>query len=110
MYEFGSMLKLAEVNFNLPTLGARDLKANDMMNSFDFNQAPQKPLILPTTFLGGEGSGESTSINTQEPSATRILLPSPAPDYTPIAIAIVAAAIIVGLALMRRRGPPSKPT
>jgi hypothetical protein len=127
MYEFGSMLKLAEVNFNLATLGARDLKANDMMNSFDFNQAPQKPLILPTTFLGGEGSGESTSINTQEPSATRILLPStqtsvsinqpnppsptsPAPDYTPIAIAIVASAIIVGLALMRRRGPPSKPT
>lgn len=35
---------------------------------------------------------------------------NPAPDYTPIAIAIVAAAVIVGLALMRRRGPPSKPT
>jgi phospholipase C len=76
MYEFGSMLKLAEVNFNLPTLGARDLKANDMMNSFDFNQAPQKPLILSTTFLGGKGPRENTPINTQEPSATRILLPS----------------------------------
>jgi phospholipase C len=52
MYEFGSMLKLAEVNFNLPTLGARDVKANDMMNSFDFNQPPQSPLIEPTDFVG----------------------------------------------------------
>jgi phospholipase C len=43
VYEFASMLKLAEGNFNLPSLGTRDVKANDMMNSFDFNQAPQPP-------------------------------------------------------------------
>jgi len=107
MYEFGSMLKLAEVNFNLATLGARDLKANDMMNSFDFNQAPQKPLILPTTFLGGEGSGESTSINTQEPSATRILLPSTQTSVSINQPNLVAVAIPSTNPQLWRRAPVS---
>src|SRR5208282_6429769 len=64
VYEFASMLKLAEGNFNLPSLGTRDVKANDMMNSFDFNQQPQPPLIEPTTFLAKETPGSaSTSIS-----------------------------------------------
>ena len=51
-YEFASFLKLAEHVFNLPSLGTRDVKANDMMNSFDFNQTPQPPLIEPANFIG----------------------------------------------------------
>jgi phospholipase C len=51
-YEFASMLRLAQVNFNLPTLGTRDAASNDMMNSFDFNQAPLSPLIEPANFVG----------------------------------------------------------
>jgi len=51
-YEFASMLRLAEDNFNLPILGTRDVSANNMMNSFDFNQLPQQPLIEPANFVG----------------------------------------------------------
>ena len=62
-YEFASLLRLAEVNFNLPRLGARDTNANDMMNSFDFNQIPQPPLIEPANFIGPAVT--ITSINPQ---------------------------------------------
>lgn len=71
MYEFASMLKLAEVNFNLPTLGTRDVKANDMMNSFDFNQPPQPLLIEPTNFIGPAPATSTTiSRSTQTSAAT----------------------------------------
>jgi hypothetical protein len=54
-YEFASLLKLAEDNFNLPTVNpwGRDVTANDMMNSFNFSQAPQPPLIEPADFVFG---------------------------------------------------------
>ena len=51
-YEFASLLRLAEDNFKLPTLGTRDFQAYDMMSSFNFNQAPQPPLIEPANFIG----------------------------------------------------------
>lgn len=51
-YEFASFLKLAEVIFKLPTLGVRDVAANSMLNSFDFNQVPQPPLIEQADFVG----------------------------------------------------------
>jgi phospholipase C len=45
-YEFSSFLKFAEVRFGLQPLTDRDSKANDMLDSFDFNQQPQPTLIL----------------------------------------------------------------
>jgi phospholipase C len=71
MYEFGSLLKLAEVNFNLPTLGTRDVNANDMMNSFNFNQSPQSALVEHTNFVG-PAAVASTSVprNTQTSAST----------------------------------------
>jgi len=45
-YEFSSFLKLAEVRFNLPPLTGRDSKANDMLDSFDFEHPPQPTLLL----------------------------------------------------------------
>ena len=63
-YEFASLLRLAEDNFNLPLLGTRDVNANDMMNSFDFNQAPQSTLIEPGNFVGPAVMAV-TSTNTQ---------------------------------------------
>jgi len=51
-YEFASFLKLAEHVFNLPSLGTRDVEANDMMNSFDFGQTPQPPLLEAANFIG----------------------------------------------------------
>ena len=45
-YEFSSVLKFIEKNFALPSLGARDVTANDMMDAFDFTQTPSMPLVL----------------------------------------------------------------
>jgi phospholipase C/archaellum component FlaF (FlaF/FlaG flagellin family) len=48
IYDFSSMLKLVETRFNLAPLTERDANANDMLDSFDFTQQPQPPLILQT--------------------------------------------------------------
>lgn len=45
-YEFSSVLKFIEERFGLPALGTRDANANDMTDSFNFNQKPLAPLIL----------------------------------------------------------------
>jgi phospholipase C len=45
-YEFASILKFIEVRFGLPALTSRDLVANNMLDSFDFNQSPLPPLLL----------------------------------------------------------------
>lgn len=47
-YEFSSVLKFIETRFNLPALSTRDAGANDMEDSFNFNQKPLAPLILTT--------------------------------------------------------------
>ena len=45
-YEFSSVLALIEHLFGLPSLGGRDTDANDMLDAFDFTQAPLSPLVL----------------------------------------------------------------
>ncbi|MGC1373964.1 MAG: alkaline phosphatase family protein [Candidatus Sulfotelmatobacter sp.] len=45
-YEFSSVLKFIEEQYNLPPLSSRDANANDMMASFDFSQTPLPPLVL----------------------------------------------------------------
>jgi phospholipase C len=47
-YEFSSFLRFAEERFSLQSLTARDTMANDMLDSFDFSQTPQQPMILQT--------------------------------------------------------------
>ena len=47
-YEFSSVLKFIEIRFGLPPLSDRDTLANDILDSFDFNQLPLSPLILQT--------------------------------------------------------------
>lgn len=46
VYEFSSVLKFIEETFGLPNLTDRDRNANDTMDSFNFNQTPNPPLIL----------------------------------------------------------------
>jgi len=46
LYEHSSMLKFVETLYHLPSLTARDAAASDMLDSFDFNQPPQPPLVL----------------------------------------------------------------
>jgi phospholipase C len=47
-YEFSSFLKFAEERFGLPTLTEQGAKANDTLDSFDFNQEPLPPLFRQT--------------------------------------------------------------
>jgi hypothetical protein len=44
--EHSSMLKFIETRYRLRSLTARDTAANNLLDSFDFNQRPQPPLIL----------------------------------------------------------------
>lgn len=46
VYSASSFLKFVEERFNLPTLGERDADANDMLDSFNFDQTPLPPLVL----------------------------------------------------------------
>jgi len=45
-YEFSSVLKFIEERFGLPPLSTRDASANDLTDSFNFNQKPLPPLVL----------------------------------------------------------------
>ena len=72
-YEFASLLRLAEVTFNVPTLGTRDVTANDMMNSFDFSQSSQPPLIEPANFVG-PSTTSTTSVAEFNPLLTLLTL------------------------------------
>jgi phospholipase C len=48
LYSFDSVVKFIEERFNLLPLSERDANANDMLDSFNFNQTPLPPLILQT--------------------------------------------------------------
>jgi phospholipase C len=45
-YEFSSFLKTVEERFGLAPLTERDANANDLLDSFDFNESPLPPLVL----------------------------------------------------------------
>ncbi len=47
VYEFSSLLKSVETRFGLDPLTDRDTAANDLFDSFDFDQDPLPPLVLP---------------------------------------------------------------
>lgn len=51
-YEFSSLLKFAETRFNLAPLTARDTAANDMTDSFNFDQDPRPSFILQARQCG----------------------------------------------------------
>jgi phospholipase C len=129
-YEFASLLTLAEVNFNLPKLGTRDVSANNMMNSFDFTQTPQSPLIEPANFVGPAAvSITSTNVHsskivsttittptqpiTQTTSATTLQLVESNSNtelyYAMAAVVIAAAIAAVAVTYRSRRRPASSP-
>jgi phospholipase C len=47
-YDMTSTLKFIETVFNLPPLANRDAMADNMLDNFDFTQAPRPPLVLNT--------------------------------------------------------------
>jgi phospholipase C len=113
MYEFGSLLSLAETVFHVSALTSRDENANNMINSFDFQQAPQPPLIEPANFLAGQstspqsnGYPNNTTGQSTPPQSngytnnTLAFLQNP---YFIITAATSAAAIATGALLVHRR-------
>jgi phospholipase C len=54
-YEFGSILKYIEGNWNLGSLGTTDKRATSILNAFNYNQKPRKfkkiPTVLPISFF-----------------------------------------------------------
>jgi phospholipase C len=47
-YEFSSFLVFVEIRFALKSLGGRDMAANNMLDSFDFDQRALAPVVLNT--------------------------------------------------------------
>ena len=110
VYEFGSMLKLAETIFRVPSLNTRDLTSNDMLNAFDFGQSPQPPLVEPANFVAGmpvqplSNGYASTSTGSSSSSTTA----GPAYQIPSLTVVLLAGAVVavVGAAaalLVRRR-------
>jgi phospholipase C len=46
-----SILKFIETLYSLPSLAERDATANNLLDAFDFSQAPRNPLILPGLYV-----------------------------------------------------------
>ncbi len=49
-YEFGSILKFMEQNWGLGSLGTSDVRANSIIDSFDFTQAPRPFTPISTKY------------------------------------------------------------
>jgi phospholipase C len=49
-YEFGSLVRFVEDNWNLGRLGTTDGRANSILDSFDFTQAPRPFTIIPSKY------------------------------------------------------------
>jgi phospholipase C len=48
-YEFGSILKYIEQNWNLGSLGTSDQRANSLIDSFDYTQSPRTFSVIPSS-------------------------------------------------------------
>ena len=117
-YELSSLLRLAEDNFQLATLGHRDSLVNDMMGSFDFNQAPLPGLTEPATFVGPATPSTATMTATSMTTATtmatvtttmtQVIQNSSNPAlYYALAVIVAAAAVATVVMVNYRSGRKS---
>jgi phospholipase C len=98
VYEFGSMLKLAETVFHVPSLNTRDSSSNDMLNAFDFGQTPQPALVEPANFVAGMSVQPMSNGYSSSSSGASIVSSSTsgAPAYqVPTSAVITLAAVVV---------------
>jgi phospholipase C len=74
-----SLLKFVETVFSLRSLSTRDAAAGNMMEAFDFTQAPRPPLVLPgpyvpehypLTLISGQTSTTGSTATSTRPSTT----------------------------------------
>lgn len=65
IYDSTSILKFIEYNYDLSPLSTRDAYANNLLNAFDFNQAPRKASIYNASTLGHIDDGSERKIQSQ---------------------------------------------
>ncbi len=52
VYSFESWLRIVEERYDIHPMTARDTSAEDMIDSFDFNQQPRLPVVLSASRMG----------------------------------------------------------
>lgn len=77
-YDFTSMLKFIEARFGLGHLTARDDRADGMLDSLDFTQSPDPPLVIPIPANLPEAPGWGGAGGCVYPPSVHI--PESAPD------------------------------
>jgi phospholipase C len=102
-YEFSSLLRLAEDNFQLATLGHRDSQVNDMMNSFDFNQAPLPTFVEGANFVGPATPSTATTLTASAQTSGQSVPYSPIPGFSAMAIILGLSLGCLLIALKRRQ-------
>lgn len=95
-YELSSVIKFAEEVFGLPSLGQRDVLANDTTDSFDFTQSARSPLILTPRLCplvstdnyyfgweptGGTSAGRKITIANDQSSTISLTSITPSGDF-----------------------------
>jgi phospholipase C len=68
--DFTSLLKFVETTFSLHPLSSRDAAASNMMEAFDFAQAPRSPLVLPGIYVPDHYPPEVAPIQTTTSSSS----------------------------------------
>ncbi len=105
-----SILKFIETVFNLPPLTTRDAGAADLMEAFDFSQAPRAPLVLPGPYLPGHypltlRSGTSGSVGAELTTSTKTSSQqiSGGDLQSTIAVVVTGIAGLLALGFLARR-------
>lgn len=80
VYNFESTLKFIEWRFGLPPLTQRDAEANNILNAFDFDQSPSRPLVLQLS---------QKQLSTIEPFILQGSNVNPSPAAQPSALAFI---------------------
>ena len=103
MYEFASLIKLADSVFAIQPTAPRVVSANDMMNSFNFGQAPQPPLVESETFVGPSNSTTTTTTSSTVSTSTTSEAGAAYGGYLlPLAVSVVGGALVIGVLLLTR--------
>jgi phospholipase C len=102
VYDFGSLLRLIEDNFGVPSLGPRDASAKSMLGEFNFSQASLEPLMEPANFTWAGQITHTPAPTTTHPIPLTYLGLVVAGG---VAIFIVAATAFQSVRRRRRRTP-----
>lgn len=120
--DFTSILKFIETVYSLQPLTARDAAANDLMEAFNFSQAPRAPLVLPATSTAtatGHTAATSTITSASTATGTKSIANSGTTSSTssrsaletiPVEwfVAAVAVACVTTVLVLRRVVKPSR--